>query len=274
MKDRLSRAADKNRILRPRSYWVDAKVGFSEAKCVALRDVLAALTSRLSMASQQDILFRAQSAVYDLAAARAPSGRTDDGAGDREAEDQLSALLESARALAQAWAAIAANPRLRGSLDNRLKGLLRLHRDPSGGLADDFCEPDADRRARLIAEQLAARARSQRVEDVMADDLWWLIGQVQPMHAALRDARKIRKSPEYQCVRSIASAWCENDLPVTVTRNNEAAEAAPQTAFQRFLAIAVPSPPIGDKIIREVADELKRALGTGRPRKSSAKSPK
>ena len=88
------------------------------------------------------------------------------------------------------------------------------------------------RHERALAEQMQRRERADRLERVLADDLWWMIGEITPMRAALKNARGIRNSPDYACVRLVASAWRENtgELP-TLTRNVGAVTGKQATPF-------------------------------------------
>jgi len=305
--DRLARARDKERVVRQRSFW--AAPDFSEKQREDLLNILDALAPPLSNSAKSDIMFRAQWAVHNLAAARAleSGGRNGSALGN---EAQLGELLKAVRSLAQAWGAIRTNKSLRGSVDDRLKGLLPLDLDRSVAIegataasAPDQCGDAADlaalahqkklaiveqarsaglaeteRHERALAEQIQRRERADRLQKVLRDDLWWMIGEITPMHTALKDAGAIRNSPEYACVRLVASAWRENtgELP-TLTRNGDAVSGKQATPFQRLLTLAVPRPAIGEETVRAVVDAMRQAarpLGVKKPRKSAKENPK
>ncbi len=255
----------------------DPRAEFDEKRRADLLGVLDSLG--LAASAKDDLMFRAQWAVDDLMAARASAGSADDD------ETQLDGLLNAARALAQAWGAINANTRLRGSFDNRLKGLLPLsldhrkaRRSDHGREAADPAElarherlaeveqlriqglPNEERHAHALEEQMRRRERVARLDQVLGEDLWWMIGEIRPLRAALKAASAIRNSAEYACVRLVASAWLDNTGEVpTLTRNAVAVAGKQATPFQRFSAEAVPPPAIGQETIRLVVDGSRRS---------------
>ena len=98
--------------------------------------------------------------------------------------------------------------------------------------------------------------RADRIRDHLANDLWWLRRELDLKIASLRKIDQRVKTPEYECVYHIGSAWISaTDRAPAVTRNQEA--RCPQaTPFQRYVAAAIPSPKIGESILRKVAKLL------------------
>lgn len=97
--------------------------------------------------------------------------------------------------------------------------------------------------------------RAERIRDHLANDLWWLRRELDLMIASLRKIDERVKTPEYECVHHIGRAWVSaTGRRPTVTRNKDAASGPQATPFQHYVAAAIPSPAIGDGILRNVVE--------------------
>jgi hypothetical protein len=178
-----------------------------------------------------EIVAAARWAVIDLALMR-------DRTHVKSALAKLDALAGAAQGLAQAWSAVLTDESLRGSVTTQLR-----RTRPTGG-------------EKATVEEIQARsAWTDRLNEVLAEDLWRLIAELRPVRESISNAGRFRL-PEHFCVYQIARAWhrCIGALP-TVTRNVDAASGRQASAFQRFMTEAAPD--IGERIMRDAVEALR-----------------
>jgi hypothetical protein len=238
---KVARSVTKGQLLSPTSYWVSPKAEFDQAKQDELLGILRRIRPKPERSAEQDLIQRTQRAVIDFEAAREADRKTQ-GPG----EDLLRQLGEASERFAKAWSNVSSHTRLSGIFADHLRGSRRL------GPPDDCREgePADDRQRRKVDEIFARRERVARIEKVATDDLWWLIGDLRPLFSALSSVGGSRNGSEYRCADRIAKAWAETiGLVPTISRNE-----AGSTPFHRFVLAAVPRPPIGSGILRNVVE--------------------
>jgi hypothetical protein len=158
----------------------------------------------------------------------------------------LRVLTEAAAGFIRAWSAVTSHDRLRGTFHAHLSGIRRVEA-PEDVRQGEFA---GDRQKRKIAEILTRRERVARIEDVATEQLWWMIGDLRPLFSVLSSVDDSRNAAEYRCANRIARAWAEHIGRAPAVSRNEAGT----TQFQRFIIAAVPRPPIGSGVLRNVTE--------------------
>lgn len=236
------KAVRAGRVMQPRSFSMHDE--FDGAKVAALRHML--LDLGLSDDKAGDLIGATQEAVIQRASA---IGRAEVG----NAPTLLHALAEAAEQTVAAWASISdAYPAVMIEIQGRLRanssrGRSRRER----GLPKNYRREVADLIPMLGLSLLSLAAAAKEV----AEDL-----------AA---ASKIRHSQDYVCVDKIAREWLAivGKRPTfsynkdTVLNHTDDAGGHEKTAFQRFLAAAVPEPAIGDDVVRNIVAALRAEIG-------------
>lgn len=232
-------------LLRPHSGLIPEQADFDATKLARLSGILQTAFPALSTERIQEIVTAARWAAIDLVLMR---DHTDKGGMPKRRIDlcdvlnKLEVLAEAARGLAQAWSAATSDPYLSGSL----KTHLRRREGSSAGNRD------------ALEDALTRRAWASRLDEVLTNDLWRLVAELRPFYEAISGAGRF-KLAEHLCVYQIARAWreCSGKAP-TLTRNLDAVAGPQASAFQRFMAEAVPPPTISERIMRDAVG----ALGT------------
>ena len=208
----------------PLSGYVPHVATFDDAKCRRLVQI--AKLAGASDNAAHDLVRQAQLAVIDLGMS----------VEDKNASGKLRDFQKAAHSLAQQWAAVEPE-------------ILRQWFISDGGKG----------------AATAAQRRSQfdRIEDVLGDYLWHLVAVIGNKIGELDSAKRITSPAIYRCVARIAVAWQTfTGARPTVTRNKEAVAGPQATQFQAFLR-EVMLYPVGEAIVREVIEDLKRETPIG-----------
>jgi hypothetical protein len=118
-------------------------------------------------------------------------------------------------------------------------------------------------RAAILSAQLERR---DRIRDHLIGDLFWIRTILEPIIELAKATEGGMKTPEYRCAMRLTKAWYKATGKRPTTTNNKEAKSGPQaTAYQRFLAAAVPGAPIGPGIVDIVKRDFGDMNGGNRP---------
>ncbi|MGE9007152.1 hypothetical protein ACO2JO_01115 [Leptospira interrogans] len=195
----------------------------------------------------------------------------------KQQREKLAALSESAGQLAEKLAAVLGDSALASPF------AAMLVRIPNGAPPTDpkalELLPEAIREYVLHQQQsqpppdfaavISAQVdRRDRIRDHLIGDLLWIRTVLGPV-IDLAEATEGMKTPEYRCAMRLARAWFKATGKKPTTTKNMVAVSGPQaTGFQRFLAAAVPGPPIGPGIVENVKRDFGVTTTANRPNES------
>jgi hypothetical protein len=159
------------------------------------------------------------------------------------AKRRLEAVATAAGELARTWNELSQDHDLLLALQAHLSGRLVV----AGSKEESFA----------IADIAARRRVAERIDTVLSDDLWGLVGEIATLLKALRNRRTRGDVFAHWFTWRIAQAWfsATGKLP-TLTRNKDA--VSPQISdFEELLLAVVPKPSIGSGVLRDVVEAFK-----------------
>jgi hypothetical protein len=112
---------------------------------------------------------------------------------------------------------------------------------------------------RFAIAAIAARTHvAERIDTLLSDGLWGLVGEIATLLDALRNRRTRGDAFAHWFTWRIAQAWfsATGKLP-TLTRNKDAVSGSQMSDFEEFLRAVVPKPSIGSGVLRDVVEAFK-----------------
>lgn len=226
------------RILRPTSWYDRPEWELSDAKQASMGTTMLKVAptiteDRLKWFAQQTCF-----AIGDLHAARElrVSGLA--------AKRRVEAVATAAGELARTWNELSQDHDLLLALQAHLSGRLVV----AGSKEESFAIAD-----------IAARTRvAERIDTVLSDDLWGLVGEIATLLKALRNRRTRGDVFAHWFTWRIAQAWfsATGKLP-TLTRNKDAVSGPQISDFEELLVAVVSKPSIGSGVLRDVVEAFK-----------------
>jgi hypothetical protein len=126
-----------------------------------------------------------------------------------------------------------------------------------------------------IAEIAAKKHVAERIDTLLSDDLWGLVGEIATLLNALRNRRTRGDAFAHWFTWRIAQTWSSatGKLP-KLTGNKDAVSGSQMSDFEQLLRAVVPNPSIGSGVLRDVVEAFKASQngatahelpGEGRP---------